>query len=278
MRAARLFGGLRDNTSPVRAAETWVTSQWQLLNTPAPKSLSPLKVYEDGWGGGVRRCIAIFFKRSLLSPWWFCTIIVFHTLGLVISVAATSPHDIHGNPISLYAAESKTFMQNVIQWTLFLNVLIASSCQGLVIFPDSQLFFFQYLMSGTVKASLIPSHAQACWWQYCSPSLLPPLCRRHVFKLYVCRSHPSNMAFTGQTELSASDIQWRVCHPAAHFMAEEMRCPPHIRLIEVPVEALPWFINAAAQVPALTTAGGSVLLCDTKSFVDNVVCSLNAFG
>lgn len=61
--------------------------------------------------------------------------------------------------------------------------------------------------------------------------------------------------------------------------------PLQIQLIEVLAGAPQWFINTAAQVSALTTAGGNILLCTTKlrwvfveSFVDNIVYSLNAFG
>lgn len=89
---------------------------------------------------------------------------------------------------------------------------------------------------------------------------------RHVFKIYVCRSHSSNTALTGQTELPAvlHVYSTEAVFPALQVDGRGNVLPPKIQQIEVQMGTLLCFINAAGQALAPTTAGGNVLFSDTK--------------
>lgn len=129
----------------------------------------------------------------------------FYTLGLVISVAATSPHDIHDNPISLsvpnFYTECDTVEKSVFKCVDCLFSFLSGLGDPSRITAVCVCFFFLFSGSDDLRHQWSELQSESCTGMLMAALLLLlPLWWRHVTKVYVCRSHPSNMAFSGQTE------------------------------------------------------------------------------
>lgn len=127
----------------------------------------------------------------------------------------------------------------------------------------SFFFFFSCIWWLTATVSLNPSRAQACWPQCCSSS---SLCGEDVFSksMYAGHIHPTWLPLAKQSCPLCLIYTVETLFPCYTVSGRQNVLPLQIWLIEVLVEALLWFINTAAQVSALTTAGGNILLCNTN--------------